>query len=212
MKERMIVPINGLVNSNQSFLQTDIDTVYIGKKRYLNILASIELKPDIGKASTSTLETFELKISLDDNILKRENVEVDLLEGKNYQLETDIELHNTQFETRFLKVEMCNFKNNIIEYTAIKEMINIEPIKESKTFVRLDYYQDRDLVHNFSYYTNKSTNRVFMKMNNHNWREITEGFKINNDDLEGKINYIQLYTTDEENHKIYSNVVRVIKT
>ena len=212
MKERMMVPINGLVNSNQSFLQTDIDTVYIGKKRYLNILASIELKPDIGKASTSTLETFELKISLDDNILKRENVEVDLLEGKNYQLETDVELHNTQFETRFLKVEMCNFKNNIIEYTAIKEMINIEPIKESKTFVRLDYYQDRDLVHNFSYYTNKSTNRVFMKMNNHNWREITEGFKINNDDLEGKINYIQLYTTDEENHKIYSNVVRVIKT
>ena len=212
MKERMMVPINGLVNSNQSFLQTDIDTVYIGKKRYLNILASIELKPDIGKASTSTLETFELKISLDDNILKRENVEVDLLEGKNYQLETDIELHNTQFETRFLKVEMCNFKNNIIEYTAIKEMINIEPIKESKTFVRLDYYQDRDLVHNFSYYTNKSTNRVFMKMNNHNWREITEGFKINNDDLEGKINYIQLYTTDEENHKIYSNVVRVTKT
>ena len=212
MKERMIVPINGLVNSNQSFLQTDIDTVYIGKKRYLNILASIELKPDIGKASTSTLETFELKISLDDNILKRENVEVDLLEGKNYQLETDVELHNTQFETRFLKVEMCNFKNNIIEYTAIKEMINIEPIKESKTFVRLDYYQDRDLVHNFSYYTNKSTNRVFMKMNNHNWREITEGFKINNDDLEGKINYIQLYTTDEENHKIYSNVVRVTKT
>lgn len=212
MKERMIVPINGLVNANQSFLQADIDTVYIGKKRYLNILASIELKPDIGKASTSTLETFELKISLDDNILKRENVEVDLLEGKNYQLETDVELHNTQFETRFLKVEMCNFKNNIIEYTAIKEMINIEPIKESKTFVRLDYYQDRDLVHNFSYYTNKSTNRVFMKMNNHNWREITEGFKINNDDLEGKINYIQLYTTDEENHKIYSNVVRLTKT
>ncbi len=212
MKERLQVPINGLVNTNQSFLRADIDTVYIGKKRYLNILASVELKPDIGKASTSTLETFELRISLDDNLIKRETIEIDLLEGKDYQIETDVELHNVQYETRLLNVEMCNFRNNIIEYTAIKEMINIEPIKESKTFIRVDYYQDKDLVHNFSYYTNKSTNRIFMKMNNNNWKEIFSGFSLKNEELEGKVNYLQLYTTDEENNKIYSNVIRFIKT
>ena len=212
MKERLQVPINGLVNTNQSFLRADIDTVYIGKKRYLNILASVELKPDIGKASTSTLETFELRISLDDNLIKRETVEIDLLEGKDYQIETDVELHNVQYETRLLSVEMCNFRNNIIEYTAIKEMINIEPIKESKTFIRVDYYQDKDLTHNFSYYTNKSTNRIFMKMNNNNWKEIFNGFSLKNEELEGKVNYLQLYTTDEENNKIYSNVIRFTKT
>ena len=49
-------------------------------------------------------------------------------------------------------------------------------------------------------------------MNNNNWKEIKEGFMIEDADLEGKINYFQLYTTDEENIRIYSNIVRVIKS
>ena len=51
-----------------------------------------------------------------------------------------------------------------------------------------------------------------MKMNNNNWKKITEGFIIENKDLESKINYLQLYTTDDENNKIYSNVLRIVKS
>ena len=50
-----------------------------------------------------------------------------------------------------------------------------------------------------------------MKMNNHGWREIFKEFTLLNAELEGKVNYMQLYTTDEENNKIYSNTVRLTK-
>lgn len=210
MKERMQTNILGLLDTKNSILELEIDTVYIGNKRFLNFNVEANIIPNRHKEPISLIEKFALRMYIDETLLEQKEYEVDLLDGGSFNLDTDLELTNTQYETRLIKLELVDLSGNNINYTAIRESINIEPIKESKTYIILNHSIDNDN-HNFSFRTNSPVNRIFMKINNNSWKEVFKDFSIKNDDLEGKVNYIQLYTTDKENTKIYSNMIKFNK-
>lgn len=202
-------PVLGMVDK-KSNIELRLSDVYIGNERNLVIFASINLIPLDDIESKHIYESFTLLVTMDDKIVIRENIEANLVDGCNKIFTSkEIPINNFQPEVHKFEMVLTDIKNNRIEYTKIKDMIPFT-FMNSKIYIRFDYYK-RGNNHNFSYYTN-SNKDVYMKMNNNNWKKITEGFIIENKDLESKINYLQLYTTDDENNKIYSNVLRIVKS
>lgn len=202
-------PITGMVDKSSN-LELKLSDVYVGNKKILTLTANINIVPMRDIEHKHLIDDISLMLKKDEELLLYEKLEVSLVEGYNKSFDVDIELNNSQTEVHQFSLYINYSKKGLIDYSIVKDMITIPPIKSSKVFIRLDYYK-RGTLHNFSYYTN-STNKVYLKTNNHNWKEISEGFTIDNKDLEGKVNYFQLYTTDNENTKSYSNVQRIVKS
>lgn len=202
-------PITGMVDKSSN-LELKLSDVYVGNKKILTLTANINIVPMRDIEHKHLIDDISLMLKKDEELLLYEKLEVSLVEGYNKSFDIDIELNNSQTEVHQFSLYINHSKKGLIDYSIVKDMITIPPIKSSKVFIRLDYYK-RGTLHNFSYYTN-STNKVYLKTNNHNWKEISEGFTIDNKDLEGKVNYFQLYTTDNENTKSYSNVQRIVKS
>lgn len=212
MRKIMAVPILGLVDKT-SYLEMIIDDLYVGSKKYINVKCTACIRKSRYLAAKHLIESFVLKLRIDDEIIEKKNIELDLAEGRTIDFDIDIEVTNIQPEVKMFKLELDDIKNNKIDYTDITEMVIIEPVKvDSKAFVKL-IYMPTGHRHDFSYIVYSPDARVYYKLNNNNWKEIKENDKLsfNNNELEGDINYLQLYTTDEENRKIYSNVVRFVK-
>lgn len=202
-------PITGMVDKSSN-LELKLSDVYVGNKKILTLTANINIVPMRDIEHKHLIDDISLMLKKDEELLLYEKLEVSLVEGCSESFDIDIELNNSQTEVHQFSLYINRSKKGLIDYSIVKDMITIPPIKSSKVFIKLDYYK-RGTLHNFSYYTN-STNKVYLKTNNHNWKEISEGFIIDNKDLEGKVNYFQLYTTDNENTKSYSNVQRIVKS
>lgn len=211
MKHTMKSEILGLVDAKNSYISMIIEDMFVGNKRYLSVSSSVKITPNKDLVTDHALESFSIKLSIDNQIIFKDSIEVNLAEGIDRTFENDIEMNNSQLENRIFKLELDDIKTNKIDYTSINEMISIEPVNNTKAFIRLDYYK-RGATHSFNYSTHSADSRVYMKMNNNSWKEIHEGFTLKDDELEGAVNYIQLYTTDDENNKIYSNTVRFVKS
>lgn len=202
-------PITGMVDKSSN-LELKLSDVYVGNKKILTLTANINIVPMRDIEHKHLIDDISLMLKKDEELLLYEKLEVSLVEGYSKSFDIDIELNNSQTEVHQFSLCINRSKKGLIDYSIVKDMITIPPIKSSKVFIRLDYYK-RGTLHNFSYYTN-STNKVYLKTNNHSWKEISDGFTIDNKDLEGKVNYFQLYTTDNENTKSYSNVQRIVKS
>ena len=202
-------PITGMVDKSSN-LELKLSDVYVGNKKILTLTANINIVPMRDIEHEHLIDDISLMLKKDEELLLYEKLEVSLVEGYSKSFDIDIELNNSQTEVHQFSLYINNSKKGLIDYSIVKDMITIPPIKSSKVFIKLDYYK-RGTLHNFSYYTN-STNKVYLKTNNHSWKEISDGFTIDNKDLEGKVNYFQLYTTDNENTKSYSNVQRIVKS
>lgn len=210
MKQILRAEVLGMTDEKSSEIRLEIDDMFIGNKRVLNVQYSIDLAPRVDIHNSVILERFVLKLSLDNKVLDKQYLEVNLADGVSKTFEKDIDMNNVQFENRMFKLELDEIQNGRLDYTSINEMISISPVKSSKKFIKLEYSKQGN-EHKFSYKKDDPDGRVYMKLNNHNWREVFGDFSFVNDKLEGKINYVQLYTTDDENNKIYSNTVRFIK-
>lgn len=210
MKQTLRAEVLGMTNEKSSEIRLEIDDMFIGNKRVLNVQYSIDLVPRVDIHNSVILERFVLKLSLDNKVLDKQYLEVNLADGVSKTFEKDIDMNNVQFENRMFKLELDEIQNGRLDYASINEMISISPVKSSKKFIKLEYSKQGN-EHKFSYKKDDPDGRVYMKLNNHNWREAFGDFSFINDELEGKINYVQLYTTDDENNKIYSNTVRFIK-
>lgn len=202
-------PITGMVDKSSN-TTLKLSDMFIGNDKILSVQLDLNIIPLRDIEHQFLRESFTLRVKKDDEVIIDERIEVDLAQGCSKSFDKDIELHNLQTEVHKFEVIITNISKDLIKYTSTSDMVTIPPIKSSKVFIRLDYYK-RGTLHNFSYYTN-STNKVYLKTNNHSWKEISDGFTIDNKDLEGKVNYFQLYTTDNENTKSYSNVQRIVKS
>lgn len=210
MKQTLRAEVLGMTEEKSSEIRLEIEDMFIGNKRVLNVQYSVDLAPRLDMHNSVILERFALRLSLDNKVLDKQYLEVNLADGISKTFEKDIDMNNTQFENRMFKLELDEIQNGRLDYASINEMISISPVKSSKKFIKLEYFK-RGNEHKFSYEKDNPDGRVYMKLNNHNWREVFGDFSFVNDELEGKINYAQLYTTDDENNKIYSNTVRFIK-
>ena len=210
MKQTLMTEIRGSVDSKLSKLILVVEDMFIGSKRVLLLTYSVDLYPAIDVHSDNILERFSLKLYLDDKLLSKKFLEVNLSEKVEKSFEIDVDMNNNQIENRMFRLELDDIKNGRIDPAIINEMIVVTPKIQSKKFLKLNYHVER-MTHYFEFSKESPDERVYMKMNNNNWTEVNESFTLDNSELEGKVNYIQLYTTDEENNKIYSNVVRFIK-
>lgn len=210
MKQTLMTEIRGSVDSKLSKLILVVEDMFIGSKRVLLLTYSVDLYPAIDVHSDNILERFSLKLYLDDKLLSKKFLEVNLSEKVEKSFEIDVDMNNNQIENRMFRLELDDIKNGRIDPAIINEMIVVTPKIQSKKFLKLNYHVER-MTHYFEFSKESPDERVYMKMNNNNWTEVKESFTLDNSELEGKVNYIQLYTTDEENNKIYSNVVRFIK-
>ena len=118
MKERMQTNILGLLDTKNSILELEIDTVYIGNKRFLNFNAEANIIPNRHKEPISLIEKFALRMYIDETLLEQKEYEVDLLDGGSFNLDTDLELTNTQYETRLIKLELVDLSGNNIKEMA----------------------------------------------------------------------------------------------
>ena len=201
--------IEGMVDKSSN-IELKFQEVYTNNKKSLYITATVNIIPHKDVNATNNIERFNFSVIEDDNVIIHEKLEVNLSQNFSKSFEKEIQLNSTQYEVHLFSASISNIANNKINYTEIRDMITLSPSKESKTYIKLNYYK-KGYTHNFNYKTNKRDSRVFLKYNNNNWKEIFETFVIYDKDLEGRINYFQVYTLDDENRKIYSGVVRVIK-
>lgn len=210
MKQITTEPIVGFVSPG-SELKLAIEDLYIGSKKQLIITYGITLNSNKDKSdivTSYTLESFDLKLSINDKVVAVHPFHINLLDYLDKEFSYSIDLMNEVTETHFIKVEIDNIKNNKIQYANIKESYIAESTAKSRALIKLKCEKD-NFGYKFSYRTNLTPDaRVFMKLNNNNWREINDSvFTLQ---LDNNIAYIQLYTLDEENQRVYSNIIRII--
>lgn len=188
-----------------SYIELSSKMLYLNKDRILSIKIVLNFLSSISQAENYAPRQFSLKLSQDNDIvLLDKKLEIDILAGTKLEYYIDIPVNNYQTETHLFKLELIG--NN---YLKIEELETIEPKEFSETYLRL-IHNKAGIIHTLSVETN-SKNDVYFKYNNANWKKFTSDFVIKNNDLEGKLNYFQLYTLDDKNARIYSNVVRITK-
>ena len=188
-----------------SYIELNSKMLYLNKDRILSIKVILNFLSSISQTENYAPRQFSLKLSQDNDIvLLDKKLEIDILAGTKLEYYIDIPVNNYQTETHLFKLELIG--NN---YLRIEELETIEPKEFSETYLRL-IHNKAGIIHTLSVETN-SKNDVYFKYNNANWKKFTSDFVIKNNDLEGKLNYFQLYTLDDKNARIYSNVVRITK-
>lgn len=188
-----------------SYIELSSKMLYLNKDRILSIKVVLNFLSSIPQTENYAPRQFSLKLSQDNDIvLLDKKLEIDILAGTKLEYYIDIPVNNYQTETHLFKLELIG--NN---YLKIEELETIEPKEFSETYLRL-IHNKAGIIHTLSVETN-SKNDVYFKYNNANWKKFTSDFVIKNNDLEGKLNYFQLYTLDDKNARIYSNVVRITK-
>ncbi|MBQ3422833.1 MAG: hypothetical protein IJH34_14510, partial [Romboutsia sp.] len=153
MRKTLKSEILGLVDIKNSYVELKLSDLFIGNKKYMNISAKVKISPNKELEAAHSLEIFTVKLYLDDEVIFRENVQVDLAEETEKIFEKDIEMINSQSEDRMFKLEIDDIKNGKIDYTSVSELVSVEPVKDSKVYIKFDYYK-RGLTHNFSFYSN----------------------------------------------------------
>lgn len=188
-----------------SYIELNSKMLYLNKDRILSIKVALNFLSSISQTENYAPRQFSLKLSQDNDIvLLDKKLEIDILAGTKLEYYIDIPINNYQTETHLFKLELIG--NN---YLRIEELETIEPKEFSETYLRL-IHNKTGIIHTLSAETN-STNDIYFKYNNASWKKFISDFVIKNNDLEGKLNYFQLYTLDDKNARIYSNVVRITK-
>lgn len=204
-----VSPVTGLVDE-KSNIKLEISEMFVGNKKVTRLEASINLHPRMDLHSTFELEIFDLVLKVNDKIMNRHTISADLSKDSLMSISYELENLNSQVETHIIKLELTNIKNKLIKADPIIEMFSLTPIKETEYHLDFNYYKSGKTYY-FSYRKNPLDARVFLKVNDNNWKEIYDNFSMHENELEGKINYLQLYTLDKENQRVYSNVIRIVK-
>jgi hypothetical protein len=201
------IPLSGRI-STKSIVEENSMICYVGNKRELNINYNINIFSDINLCDNNLISILNIKILEDGVTIYNSNKEISLNSSVYIPVEININLSNNQTEEHLFTLQLSDSTGNIT-YTELKHSISIEPENSGKQSLILSYKQLGTVFH-ISFYAAKPVDKVYCKINNNNWKEITSGFDINNSELEGKINYIQIYAKENEKF-IYSNSIVINK-
>ena len=191
-----------------SYVELNSKILYLNRDRVLALHVVVNFSTSENVIENQHPELYRVKLTHNSqDVVLNETLEVNTTLGGKYEYSVDVPMNNLQKEAHLFKLELLG--DNQSKYTYIEDLETIEPLKQSK--IKIELIHDRTgKVHKLTYSTN-STMPVYLKQNNDNWKKLEDSFTIREDGLQGKINYFQAYTLDDENQRVYSNVIRIVK-
>lgn len=191
-----------------SYIELNSKILYLNRDRVLTLHIVVNFSTSENVIENQHPELYRVKLTHNSqDVVLNETLEVNTTLGGKYEYSVDVPMNNLQAEAHLFKLELLG--DNQSKYTYIEDLETIEPLKQSK--VKIELIHNRiGRVHELTYSTN-STMPVYLKQNNDNWKRLENNFTVREDGLRGKINYFQAYILDDENQRVYSNVIRIVK-